>query len=89
MATILQTTFSKCTFIDTKFGNSIRISLEFVPEGIIDNKSPLFRVMAFISGNAIKRLSWLVTFHDNRQQITVSGVSNFHPTVPIVHDKNL
>ena len=45
MAAVL-TPFFKCIFLNEKFCTVIRISLEFVPKGPIDNKWALVQVMA-------------------------------------------
>ena len=47
MATISQTTISKCIFTNEKFCILFWISLKFVPKGPIDNNSALVQVMAW------------------------------------------
>ena len=47
MAAISQTTFSKVFFMNEKSSSSILISLKFVPESSIKNKSALVQVMAW------------------------------------------
>ena len=46
IATVSQTTFFKCTFLNKKCGIFIRVSSKFVAKGPIDNTSVLVRVMA-------------------------------------------
>ena len=46
MAAIFTDNIFKCIFMNEKFCISIQISLKFIPEGPIDNKSTLFQVMA-------------------------------------------
>ena len=47
MAAILADDIFKCIFMNEKFCISIKISLKFVPNGQIDNKSALVEVMAW------------------------------------------
>ena len=47
MAAILADDIFKCIFVNENFRISIKISRKFVPEGPIDNKSALVRVMAW------------------------------------------
>ena len=47
MAAILADDCFKCIFMNETFCISIRVSLKFVPHGLIDNKSALVQVMAW------------------------------------------
>ena len=47
MAAILADDIFKCIFLNENVRISIKISLKFVPEGPIDNKSALVQVMAW------------------------------------------
>ena len=47
MAAIFADDIFKCIFMNEKFCISIRISLQFVPKGSLDNKSVLVQVMAW------------------------------------------
>ena len=46
MADIVQTTFSKAFFLNENYHILIHISLKFIPQDLIDNKSGLVQVMA-------------------------------------------
>ena len=46
MAAIVADDILKCIFMDEQFCISIRMSLQFVPKGSVDNTSVLVQVMA-------------------------------------------
>ena len=47
MATILQTTFAKCTFVNEKFPILYEISMRYVPLGLIENIPTVAQIMAW------------------------------------------
>ena len=65
MAAIFTDDIFKCIFMNEKFCISIRISLQFVPKGSVDNKSVLVQVMAWrLTGDKPLPKPILVQFTD-------------------------
>ena len=51
MAAILAGNIFKCIFLNEKVRILIKISLMFVPKGLIDNNQALVKIMAFLAPN--------------------------------------